>query len=143
MSVERVFRAFPLATGDQPHLLGWGFYEQLSQGPGPVLLLRREKALPCDIMIPYTPSIAGRPANTFPGPTSTGYTGFVYQTTLYLRTAAGTIVQLRKPQQLLKYLPKQAPLLRAYVRENSLHYANLRDLAFLVNYANTLLKLTP
>lgn len=135
LSAERVFRVFLLATTDNSHLTNWGFYEQLSQGPGPVLLLRREHLLPYELAIARSPFGAGSLPNAPTEPIVIPiYSASNYQTALYLRTAAGTIVRLRKPQ----HLPNQAPLLRAYARENKLHYANLRDLSFLVNYANSL-----
>ena len=44
MALLRTFRTFPLpAKKGAP--LAWGFYEQLSRGEGPVLLLRREQTL--------------------------------------------------------------------------------------------------
>jgi hypothetical protein len=140
LSTKRVFRVFPLITGSNQHLPSWGFYEQLSQGPGPILLLRREQVLaPSNVVIPRAPATISDPlSKPIAPPTITVYSNVVYQTTLYIRTATGTMIQLRKPQHLLKCLPRQAPLLRAYIKDNKLHYNNLRDLSFVVNYANTL-----
>ncbi|HEX8659189.1 MAG TPA: hypothetical protein VF690_16740 [Hymenobacter sp.] len=59
--------------------------------------------------------------------------------TLYLGTATGSVVALRKPQDILKHFARHAPALRAYARQNELDYTdNLRDLSFLIDYANTL-----
>lgn len=145
LSIERVFRVFPLVSDGNPSLPDWGFYEQLSQGPGPILLLRREKAVPDEMVIPHNPATMGDFSDTAQrGPSSIMvYSDANYQTLLYLRTALGIIVRLRKPQHLLRYLPAQKYLLRAYVKENGLNYNSIRDLAFLVNYANTLPGLAP
>ncbi|QKG59269.1 hypothetical protein GKZ68_21555 (plasmid) [Hymenobacter sp. BRD128] len=143
LSAERVFRSFPLAADEPPPRAGWGFYEQLSHGPGPVLLLRREQALPLNLVVPSRPESAGSPQTAGPPLLIIKQVRYVYRTRLYLRTATGGMIGLRKPQNVLKYLPQQAPRLRAYARENGLHYATLRDLALLIDYANTLLPPTP
>lgn len=138
---ERVFRVFPVARArdDTSRLPAWGFYEQLSQGPGPVLLLRHEKAHPNETIILHTPDALGNP-----NPLTITFCTGTTDATFYLRTAAGSVVRLRKPQHLLRlFLPHQAALLRTYARENGLRYANPNDLAFLVNYVNTLPKHVP
>lgn len=72
------------------------------------------------------------------------------KTTLYLGRAMGPgpvvapVVALRKSQDVLTYFGRHAPALRAYARQNDLHYMkNVRDLSFLVNYANTLPEAAP
>ncbi len=139
LSAERVFRTLPLATKERPGLPGWGFYEQLSAGSGPVLLLRREQILPVQLDVPDYRAAGADSIHLL----VLKQRSYVYHTTLYLRTATGSLVELAKPRHVLKYLPHQAPLLRAYARENGLHYTNLRDLSFLVNYVNTLPPTTP
>lgn len=135
VALQRVFRTFPVApTRRSPS--GVGFYEQLSRGPGPVLLLRREGAILVDVPVPALPPSAqlptGRPAGTvvLPG---------VPTLALYLATATGPVVGLRKPADVFRYFARHAAGLRAYARQNNLRYAdNLRDLAFLVDHANSL-----
>jgi hypothetical protein len=140
VALERVFRTFPLSTGKNPRLVTWGFYEQLSQGPGPVLLLRRETESPRYVVMPGNPVGVGGFPTTPASPLSISMQPGFTKAAIYLRTTTGAVVRLRKPKHILRYLPHQAQLLRAYVRQNGLRYANMRELAFLVNYANTLLK---
>lgn len=135
VALQRIFRTFAVApTAKSPS--GVGFYEQLNRGPGPVLLLRREGAILVDVLVPALPPTkqlpAGRPPLTIALP------GFP-TVALYLATATGPVVALRKPRDVFQHFARHAATLRAYARQNDLRYAdNLRDLAFLVDYANAL-----
>lgn len=135
VALNRVFRTFPLPNDKNSRRITLGFYEQLNQGPGPLLLLRRELRTQANFVImPRNPALVGSepiPMLTYPNSSK--------KTIIYLRTATGAILSLRKPKHILKHLPQQAQLLRAYARQNELHYDNMRELSFLVNYANTLL----
>ncbi|MFC6224785.1 hypothetical protein ACFP2F_16165 [Hymenobacter artigasi] len=140
LALQRIFRVFPLPATKSTSPVAWGFYEQLSRGPG-VVLLRRERA------VGYQESLRGN----FPGsnglatqtpPMITFFPGATI-ITLYLATVAGAVVPLRKPQDVFKHFPAMEPQLRAYVRENGLNLSNDRELSFLVNHANSLAKPTP
>ncbi|WP_201980592.1 hypothetical protein [Hymenobacter rubidus] len=140
IALQRIFRVFPLPAIKGSSPVAWGFYEQLSRGPGAVLL-RRERAVGYQELLHGSfPSLNGLAAR--PQPTITVYPGATI-VTLYLATAVGAVFKLRKPQDVLKYFPDRETQLRAYVRENGLNLSNDRELSFLVNYANTLAKPTP
>ena len=139
VTLQRIFRTFPLPPGKKNSPVVIGFYEQLNQGPGPTLLLRREHIPPCEVAVLGNNTGANGLRNTI---TSNTYPCKTIAT-LFLSTVAGEVVVLRKPQDVLDYLPSEAPKLRNYMAENKLSYANLRDLSFLVNYANTLVKKSP
>ncbi|NVO86710.1 hypothetical protein [Hymenobacter terrestris] len=136
VALQRIFLTFPLPPSRKAVAPAWGFFEQLSRGAGPVLLLRRERLTGIDLHIMHTSS--GVTSASLPRPLATAKS--YVTTSLYLGTATGPVVFLRKPQDVLKYFAKQAPQLRAYARENGLRYDNNRDLSFLINYANTLVK---
>ncbi|MDB5233243.1 MAG: hypothetical protein JWR44_236 [Hymenobacter sp.] len=141
ITLQRIFRTFSLPTG-KDSLPAKGFYEQLSRGPGPVLLLRREQVVPVLMAIPPTPVSSN--ANPGPAPRTFSFQSAVITNTLYLGTATGTLVVLRKPAAVFKHFAQHASQLHAYARQNKLHYTdNIRDLSFLVNYANTLPNLKP
>ncbi len=138
VALERVFRTFPLPAA-QRSPTGWGFYEQLSQGPGPVLLLRRQEATVDRVIVPARPSTARLPAGRPAAGSRVVDRPGVPAVALYLATATGPVVALRRPGHVLRHFPRHKQALRAYARENELRYAdNLRDLAFLVDHANTL-----
>lgn len=136
----RIFRVFPLPATKSGAPVAWGFYEQLSRGPGAVLL-RRERAVGYHEQLhgglPGSNELTARAQ-----PTITVYPGQLI-VALYMATAAGAVLPLRKPQDVYKYFPATERQMRAYVRENGLDLSNDRDLSFLVNYANTLAKPTP
>lgn len=140
VALQRIFRVFPLPVTTSASPVAWGFYEQLSRGPGAVLL-RRERAVGYqELLHGNFPGSNGLPTRT--QPTITVYPGATI-VTLYLATAAGAVFSLRKPQDVFRYFSATEPQLRAYVRENGLDLSNDRELSFLVNYANTLAKSTP
>lgn len=138
VALQRIYRTFPLLRDKGSSPVGFGFYEQLSRGSGPVLLLRREHSVPCEGFIGGNSLNASGERMVI-----TGSTDCDAVAVLYLRTAAGDVVLLRKPKDVLDYFPRESSKLRAYAAENSLQYTSARDLALLVNYANTLIDNKP
>lgn len=140
IALQRIFRVFPLPKTKHTASGTWGFYEQLSRGPG-AMLLRREQAVGYEQRFSANRSGLNMSAARAQ-PTITVYPSEII-VTLYLAMAAGEVFALRKPQDVLKYFPAKEQQLRAYVRENKLNLSNERELSFLVNYANTLVQPTP
>jgi len=132
VSLTRIFRSlsYPWSTNKAPGFKVWAFFEQLSEGP--VMLLRREQP------VQYNNTVMNVNQR------ATHYTHTEIQTTFYLSTEEGKLVTLHKPKRdLLTFFSKQAPQIKAYAKENDLDYKNARELAFLVNYANSLQPLQP
>ncbi|SHK48234.1 hypothetical protein [Hymenobacter psychrotolerans] len=128
----RVFRTFRWNRGnDYSDFKSPAFFEQLSNGPR--MLLRRE-------------SLVERTMNT--GPYGYGYGAGRYLSTytqvkddFYLATPAGDIIPLRNPKKdLLAVFQGQSRQIEQYVRDNKLSFTVARELAFIVNYANSLVK---
>ncbi|GGF25845.1 hypothetical protein [Hymenobacter cavernae] len=126
VALTRIFRSysFPWSMKKAPEFKVWAFFEQLSEGP--VMLLRREEP------VQYNYAVVN--ANRTMMRSSTDIT-----TTFYLSKNQGTPVALHKTKRdLLAFFPKQAREIKAYAKENELSFKNARELAFLVNYANSL-----
>jgi hypothetical protein len=57
----------------------------------------------------------------------------------YLGTTTGSIIPLRNPKKdLLAVYRKQARQIEQYAKQNNLDFTNARELAYIVNYANSL-----
>ncbi|OUJ74292.1 hypothetical protein [Hymenobacter crusticola] len=128
VALTRIFHSYsyPWSTKQAPELKMWAFFEQLSEGP--VILLRRKQP------ISYTYVVASNNNQRL-----RRYSNSEIQTTFYLTTDEGKLVTLRKTKRdLLAYFSKQAPEIKAYAKDNDLSFKNARELAFLVNYANSL-----
>jgi len=128
----RVFRTFRWNRGnDYSDFKSPAFFEQLSTGPR--MLLRRE-------------SLVERTINN--GPYGYGYGAGRFMGTytdvkddFYLATPTGNIIPLRNPRKdLLVVFQGQARQLEQYAKENKLSFTEARELAFIVNYANSLVK---
>ncbi|NVO31776.1 hypothetical protein [Hymenobacter lapidiphilus] len=129
----RVFRVYRWnRDNDYSDFKAPGFFEQLSGGP--VILLRRE-------------GLVERPI-TAGGPYSYGGMGLAGMTlgyytevkdNFFLGLPDGTVLPLRTPKKdLPSYFRAQARQLAQYAKTNNLNYTDARDLAYLVNYANSL-----
>ncbi|MDU0370267.1 hypothetical protein ACFPAF_07690 [Hymenobacter endophyticus] len=98
-----------------------GFFEQLSMGP--VVLLNR-LALEKQTHYVY-------PAG--------GVTQQVKRDGLYLSQPDGRLLFLQNPEKdVYAYFQRCAPQLREFVRQHKLHFSRAHELAYLVNYANSL-----
>ncbi|WP_157541759.1 hypothetical protein [Hymenobacter aerophilus] len=130
----RVFRVYRWnRDNDYSDFRAPGFFEQLSGGP--VILLRREGLVerPITAASPYGyggySGMPGRPM---------GYYTEV-KDNFFLGLPDGTVLPLRTPKKdLPNYFRAQARQLAQYAKTNNLNYTDARDLAYLVNYANSL-----
>ena len=131
----RVFRTYRWnRDNDYSDFRAPGFFEQLSNGP--IILLRRE-------------GLVQRPV-TATGPY--GYGGYGYggagrtvgyytdvKDNFYLGLPSGNVISLRNPKKdLLAYFHGSSRQLEQYAKDNKLSYTDARELAYLVNYANSL-----
>lgn len=132
----RVFRTYRWNHGnDYSDYKSPAFFEQLSNGP--TLLVRRE-------------SLVERPVTGYGNPYGYGYPygGSRYlgsytemRDDFFLATPAGNIIPLRNPKKdLLAVYRGQAKQLEKYAKDNDLSFTVARELAFIVNYANSLTK---
>lgn len=135
----RVFRTYRWNRGnDYSDFKSPAFFEQLSNGPR--VLLRRESLVQRSVPTagPYgyggyggIPYGAGRYAGT--------YTDM--KDDFFLATPTGDIIPLRNPKKdLLAVFRGQARQLEQYAKDNRLSFTVARELAFIVNYANSLVK---
>lgn len=138
-SLVRVFRVYRWnRDNDYSDFKSPGFFEQLSNGP--YLLLRRESLVQraANYNSPYGyggyrggyPYGAGIPATQL-------YT--TIKDDFYLGLPDGRIIALRTPKKdLLNAFRQQQRQIEAYAKVNHLDYTNARELAYIVNYANSL-----
>ncbi|QDA62179.1 hypothetical protein [Hymenobacter jejuensis] len=140
-SLVRVFRTYRWNhDNDYSDFKSPAFFEQLSNGP--TILLRREALVqrPVSYGSPYGYGYGYGGAYPYGMPRSTGYYTEI-KDNFYLGTPQGNVLPLRNPKKdLLAAFPKQAHQIEQYAKENKLSYTNARELAFLVNYANSLAK---
>ncbi|WP_324677689.1 hypothetical protein [Hymenobacter sp. GOD-10R] len=115
VSTLRVFRPYYVVSKStlQPT---WAFFEQISDGP--IVLLRYQ-----------------RPSTIFTG-------SMIRMSSLdnfFLASGTNNVLPLKSPRKdLLAFFKHQASRIEQYVKENDLRYTNARELAFIVNYANSL-----
>ncbi|HEX8426002.1 hypothetical protein [Hymenobacter sp.] len=136
----RVFRTYRWNRGnDYSDFKSPAFFEQLSNGPR--MLLRRESLMQRTVPTsgPYgyggygygNPYGAGRYAGT--------YTEM--KDDFFLASPTGDVIALRSPKKdLLNVFRGQAKQLEQYAKQNQLSFTVARELAFIVNYANSLVK---
>ncbi|UYZ60379.1 hypothetical protein [Hymenobacter latericus] len=135
----RVFRTFRWNRGnDYSDFRSPAFFEQLSRGP--VLLLRRESLIerPVSAADPmFRPYYAYAPIAALPRGTMGYYTTIRDQ--FFLGTPEGNVVMLRNPRRdLLAYFRPEADRIERYAKQHRLSFSEAHELAFIVNYANSL-----
>ncbi|WP_143436460.1 hypothetical protein [Hymenobacter crusticola] len=120
VSTLRVFRPYHVVSKSTLQST-WAFFEQISDGP--IVLLRYQR----------------------PSPIFTG--SMVRMSSLdnfFLASGTNNVLPLKSPRKdLLAFFKHQAARIEQYVKENDLRYTNARELAFIVNYANSLATLQP
>jgi len=139
-SLVRVFRVYRWNHGnDYSDFKSPGFFEQLSNGP--MLLLRRESLVQraANYGSPYgmggMGGYGGYPYGGMPG--TRFYTDI--KDDFFIGTPDGTIIPLRNPKKdLLNVFRQQSRVIEQYVKTNHLDYTVARELAYIVNYANSL-----
>ncbi|KAA9339712.1 hypothetical protein F0P96_03600 [Hymenobacter busanensis] len=134
-ALVRVFRTYRWDKGnDYSDFKTPAFFEQLSTGP--VILLRREALV--ERMVNSSPYYAGYGYGLPRGPV--GYYTDI-RDYFFLGTPQGNVVELRNPKKdLLAYFSKEARQLEQYAKTNKLSFTDAHELAYLVNYANSLRK---
>ncbi|SNC63931.1 hypothetical protein SAMN06265337_0978 [Hymenobacter gelipurpurascens] len=136
-ALVRVFRVYRWnRDNDYSDFRTPGFFEQLSSGP--TILLRREGLVqrPVTYNSPYgygygygAPYGMGRPV---------GYYTEV-KDSFYLGLPDGNVLPLRNPKKdLLSYFHTNSRQLEQYAKQNKLDFNDPRELAYIVNYANSL-----
>jgi hypothetical protein len=110
------------------------FFEQLSAGP--TLLLRRQELVERNVVDPYNRGLS----RGMYGPPGTRYGSLTeIKDMLYLATLQGEIVPLRNPKKdLLNYFRTFSRQIEQYAKQNKLNFGVPRELAYIVNYANSL-----
>lgn len=133
-TLTRVFRTYRWnRNNDYSDFRAPGFFEQLSGGP--VILLRREALI--DRPITYNGPYGYGGFGGMPGRTVGYYTDI--KDSFYLGLPNGNVLALRNPKKdLPAYFRAQARQIEQYARQNKLSFTEPRDLAYLVNYANSL-----
>ncbi|MDU0370265.1 hypothetical protein ACFPAF_07680 [Hymenobacter endophyticus] len=134
-TLVRVFRVYRWnRNNDYSDFRAPGFFEQLSGGP--VILLRRER-------------LVQRPISAGASPYGYGYgyggagrtVGFYtdVQDSFFLGLPTGTVLALRSPKKdVLAYFQGHSRRIEQYAKDNKLNYTDARELAYIVNYANSL-----
>ena len=138
-SLVRVFRVYRWNHGnDYSDFKSPGFFEQLSNGPR--LLLRRESLVQraANVGSPYGMGGYGYGGYGYGGmPMTRFYTDI--KDDFFLGMPDGTVVALRNPKRdVLNAFRPQARQIEQYVKANRLNYDVARELAYIVNYANSL-----
>ena len=137
-NLTRVFRVYRWnRDNDYSDFRAPGFFEQLSGGP--VILLRREGLVERPVMAggPYGFGAMGMPGMGLPSRSMGTFTEV--KDSFFLGLPDGTVLPLRTPKKdLPNYFRAHARQLTQYVKANNLSYTDARDLAYLVNYANSL-----
>lgn len=132
----RIFRVYRWNRGnDYSDFRSPAFFEQISGGPN--VLLRRETLIqrPMNYASPYG---YGMGAYGMGMPRTIGYYTDV-KDAFYLGLPDGNVLSLRNPKKdLLNAFRQQSKLIDKYAKENQLDYTKAQDLAYIINYANSL-----
>ena len=133
-NLTRVFRTYRWnRDNDYSDFRAPAFFEQLSGGP--VILLRREGLV--ERPITYNSPAGGYGYGGLPGRPVGYYTDV--KDNFYLGLPNGDVVPLRNPKKDLPgYFRAHARQLEQYAKANKLSFTEPRELAYLVNYANSL-----
>lgn len=124
LTASRVFHTcYWSQRTDNQNFRALGFFEQLSAGP--VMLLRRQ-ALELKT-VSYV--VAGG---------YNSYTKIEKKDGLYLSLPDGSLVFLEKPQDFYDQFSALIPQLQEFARQHHLGFSKPHELAYLVNYANSL-----
>lgn len=111
-----------------------GFFEQLSAGP--THLLRRQQLIERNVADPY---YRGAYRGMYGAPGTRYGTMTDVKDMLYLGTLKGDIVPLRNPKKdLLNYFRAYSRQIEQYAKQHKLNFGVPRELAYIVNYANSL-----
>ncbi|RSK24083.1 hypothetical protein [Hymenobacter metallilatus] len=136
-ALVRVFRVYRWnRDNDYSDFRAPGFFEQLSGGP--VILLRREGLVqrPVTAAGPYGYGYGYGPGG-LAGRTMGYYTDV--KDSFFLGLPTGSVLSLRNPKKdLLAYFRTASRQIEQYAKDNKLSYTDARELAYLVNYANSL-----
>lgn len=138
-SLVRVFRTYRWnRDNDYSDYKSPAFFEQLSSGP--TVLLRREALVERPVYAAGPYGYGGAYGGGYPtGPSRYAGSYSEIKDNFYLGTATGNIIPLRNPKKdLLAAYPKQARQIEKYAKQNNLNFTIARELAFIVNYANSL-----
>ncbi|GAB3224137.1 hypothetical protein GCM10027346_03960 [Hymenobacter seoulensis] len=135
-ALVRVFRTYRWnRDNDYSDFRAPGFFEQLSGGP--IILLRREGLIerPVTYNGPY--GYGGYGYGGMPGRTVGYYTDI--KDNFFLGLPNGNVLALRNPKKdLLAYFRTHSRQIEQYAKQNKLSFTEARELAYLVNYANSL-----
>ncbi|UYZ64250.1 hypothetical protein [Hymenobacter weizhouensis] len=133
-ALVRVFRTYRWnRNNDYSDFRSPAFFEQLSSGP--TILLRREGLI--ERPVAYSGPYEAYSYGGAPGRVAGFYTDV--KDSFFLGLPNGTVLPLRNPRKdLLSYFGRHARQLEQYARQHSLSFTEPRDLAYIVNYANSL-----
>ncbi|RSK43969.1 hypothetical protein [Hymenobacter rigui] len=135
-ALVRVFRTYRWNRGnDYSDFRAPGFFEQLSSGP--IILLRREGLVQRPVTSSAGPYGYGGYGYGMPGRTVGYYTDV--KDSFFLGLPGGSVVALRNPKKdLLAYFRDTSRRIEQYAKDNKLSFTDARELAYIVNYANSL-----
>ncbi|PJJ60218.1 hypothetical protein [Hymenobacter chitinivorans] len=133
-SLVRVFRTYRWNhDNDYSDFKSPAFFEQLSGGPN--ILLRREALV--ERAVNNGPMYGGYGYNPYGVPRTSYYREI--KDAFYLGLPSGNVLPLRNPKKdLLAAFRQQAKQIEQYAKDNKLDFSDPRELAFIVNYANSL-----
>ncbi|UOQ51468.1 hypothetical protein [Hymenobacter cellulosivorans] len=136
-SLVRVFRTYRWNHDkDYSDFKSPAFFEQLSSGPN--ILLRREALV--ERVMNNGPMYGGYGygyGNPYGVPRTSYYREI--KDAFYLGLPNGNVLPLRSPKKdLLAAFRQQAKQIEQYAKDNKLDFTDARELAFIVNYANSL-----
>lgn len=135
-SLVRVFRTYRWnRDNDYSDYKSPAFFEQLSSGP--TVLLRREALVERPVYAAGPYGYGGGYGGYGPSRYAGSYSEI--KDNFYLGTSTGNIIPLRNPKKdMLAAYPKLARQIEKYAKQNNLNFTIARELAFIVNYANSL-----
>ncbi|RSK24084.1 hypothetical protein EI290_21040 [Hymenobacter metallilatus] len=123
-TVSRVFHTcYWSQTPTDQNFQALGFFEQLSAGP--IMLLCRQAL----VMKTQTYGVAG---------TYASQRWIAKKDGLYLSHPDGSVVLLEKPQDFYNCFPAYVAKIQEFARQHNLGFTKAHEVAYLVNYANSL-----